>query len=203
MKECSVEGCPSAVTARGLCHKHYMRLRSKGSTDDARKNAAQPCVMDGCPRNAAAYGYCHNHKFQSPQYVARKEAKRSQQRAGRKCLHCAEALPAEKNMRAIYCSAACKTKRRVADGRASEAALRFYFKRRYGLTPDQVDEMAAAGCGICGTVEWSGRHSRPHVDHDHKTGRVRGILCSECNTGLGKFRDDPELLRRALQYLSP
>ena len=40
-----------------------------------------------------------------------------------------------------------------------------------------------------------------HIDHCHKTGKVRGILCSECNTGLGKFKDSIELLQKAIEYL--
>jgi hypothetical protein len=50
-------------------------------------------------------------------------------------------------------------------------------------------------CVICGSEETL------VVDHDHKTGKVRGMLCNHCNRGLGHFRDDPTLLEFAAQYL--
>ena len=53
-------------------------------------------------------------------------------------------------------------------------------------------------CAICGAKP-KGR--RLAVDHDHKTGKIRGLLCMPCNTALGKFRDDPKLLRKAIKYL--
>ncbi len=50
-------------------------------------------------------------------------------------------------------------------------------------------------CVICGSVE------KLVVDHDHTTGKIRGMLCNHCNRGLGHFRDDPMLLEFAAQYL--
>ena len=86
------------------------------------------------------------------------------------------------------------------------------FKRRlkkYGLTPASYEErLVAQGrrCAICGTNEPDGRANhagvaRFTVDHDHATGAVRGLLCVECNRGLGAFDDDPERLALAIAYL--
>lgn len=54
-------------------------------------------------------------------------------------------------------------------------------------------------CGICKDERTSDR--RFHIDHDHETGAVRGLLCHACNTGIGSLRDSPDLLRAALTYL--
>lgn len=74
--------------------------------------------------------------------------------------------------------------------------------KRYGLTLDQfADQLALQNnaCEICRTSEWGQRG--PCVDHDHKTGIVRGLLCSRCNLALGHFRDDIDCLKRAIAYL--
>lgn len=87
---------------------------------------------------------------------------------------------------------------------------RYKAQARYGLTPDEINERAATqgGCLICGSQLPRGV-GRWHVDHDHAccSGHyscgacVRGVLCSPCNMGLGQFRDDPEVLRRAADYI--
>lgn len=58
-------------------------------------------------------------------------------------------------------------------------------------------------CAICRLPQRDHKHwQRLHIDHDHVTGRVRGLLCTHCNTALGKFADDPERLQRAIEYLA-
>lgn len=74
-------------------------------------------------------------------------------------------------------------------------------QKKYGLPPGQYDAMFAAQggvCALCGRPE----KSRPlAVDHCHTTGRIRGLLCTGCNTALGKFGDDPGRLIQAAAYL--
>lgn len=55
-------------------------------------------------------------------------------------------------------------------------------------------------CGICGTDGKDFNH-RLHVDHCHKTGKFRGILCGNCNSAIGKLQDSPEILLKAIEYL--
>ena len=75
-------------------------------------------------------------------------------------------------------------------------------KHRFGMTLEEYDELFDAqngGCAICGGANTTGR--RLAVDHDHETGEVRGLLCFGCNIGLGKFKDDVTLVKRAAAYL--
>ena len=77
-------------------------------------------------------------------------------------------------------------------------------KKRFGLPMGSYDRMLAEQgncCAICGATEPGGRTKRFHVDHCHATGRVRSLLCENCNNGLGRFRDKPHLLRAAADYL--
>lgn len=78
------------------------------------------------------------------------------------------------------------------------------YQRTYGITLAEYDAMLArqgGRCSICQTTNPGGR-GRFHVDHSHCTNVVRGLLCSDCNLGLGKFRDSVALLAAAGRYLS-
>lgn len=72
-------------------------------------------------------------------------------------------------------------------------------KSRYGLPKEDFLELAKAQkyrCAICGKL-----YGKGHIDHDHNTGKVRGILCVACNTALGLLKDDVALFESAITYL--
>jgi len=72
--------------------------------------------------------------------------------------------------------------------------------RRYGLTVEEAEEMYAKdSCEICGKPADPGKLH--NIDHCHKTGKVRGLLCSNHNRAIGLFNEDPELLMAAARYL--
>lgn len=76
-------------------------------------------------------------------------------------------------------------------------------KRYYGITLAEYDnllEKQEYKCAICGTEKTENGKSFA-VDHSHKTGKVRGLLCNKCNIGLGHFNDDNNLLLKAISYL--
>lgn len=94
-----------------------------------------------------------------------------------------------------------------------EARRRAKLKSQYGLSLEEYNlmlEQQGGVCKICGKPETktqrrgTDRNLTPehlHVDHDHLTGKPRGLLCYKCNTAIGKFDDRPELLRKAADYI--
>ncbi len=77
--------------------------------------------------------------------------------------------------------------------------------RTFGITQKDYKEMLFKQnhqCLICGKRHENKRHERLYVDHDHKTDKIRGLLCHDCNIGLGNFKDDKFLLQKAIDYLN-
>lgn len=82
-------------------------------------------------------------------------------------------------------------------------------QRRYRITPDQYAFQLAMQDGVCAVCRQpepifdrrTGDFRRLAVDHDHITGELRGLLCSLCNKGMGKLREDPAILRAAADYI--
>ena len=80
----------------------------------------------------------------------------------------------------------------------SAAGRRDHLKNSYGMTVADLDVMLVAQHGVCAICQTA---PAIHVDHDHQTDKVRGLLCFRCNAALGQLGDDPLVLRRAARYV--
>jgi len=83
----------------------------------------------------------------------------------------------------------------------SERSRDRYLVRTYGITALDYDALLAAHDGTCWICGRPPKKRRLHVEHDHKTGRVRGLACWHCNRGLQQYSDEPARLRAAADYL--
>jgi hypothetical protein len=86
----------------------------------------------------------------------------------------------------------------------SERQRKYQLRDKYGITDEDYNNMFISQdgkCAICGTSDQTGKWQRFGVDHCHKTGKVRALLCNECNRGMGLLKDNAELLRKAADYL--
>lgn len=89
---------------------------------------------------------------------------------------------------------------RKNDGFRKEYMRKYRMKYKYGINPEQLEHMLENQdfkCAICKSYL-----TKPCVDHNHETGEVRGLLCDSCNQGLGRFKDDYDLLVAAAKYLA-
>lgn len=185
LRPCAIEGCerPAGVpgSARGFCVAHYGRFRRHrdplGGHSD-RTRAWEPiCRLCGLTK-------------EKDEFPVRRES-------GRRRTECRACQSAK----ALAWGRANEVRRRESkrkyQARNTEARAEKYLMRVYGVTREQAQLIREGGsCAICGS---SGR--RLHVDHDHASGAIRGLLCKNCNHGLGMFRDNYELVAQAALYL--
>ncbi|MEO3870880.1 endonuclease domain-containing protein [Nonomuraea sp. B12E4] len=122
------------------------------------------------------------------------------------CPRCEEVKPvtefgrnrAEKSGLTAYCKPCHNNVMREERVRKHGSTRNYHLKRRYGITEDDFERMLARQgglCAICRVVPGT------FVDHSHETGLVRGVLCFNCNNGLGHFTDNTVLLELAALYL--
>ena len=154
-----------------------------------------------CPQCAA----CLRQSQKSP-YVRTEDGVR------KTCSQCGRLLPLEDFYRHINNkpTAACKQCIASSGQEASRWQKRRERRRRrnlwkYGLTEDQYDALLGrqgGGCAICGATEPGRKGDRNFcVDHDHRTGAMRGLLCHRCNQAIGHLKDSPDFCRQAAKYL--
>jgi hypothetical protein len=132
----------------------------------------------------------------------------------KRCPACGETKPFHEFYRSKAhrdnCSAYCKRCQNLRstsyarENKANILLMGYSLRTRYGITPEDYAAMMDRQdhrCAICGTAECkTGRNFS--VDHCHVTGRVRGLLCADCNKGIGSLRDDVNLLAKAIEYLN-
>lgn len=218
---CSDPDCGQPAKGRGLCSRHYQKARYHGLIPEYPQRTCPQCGELFSARKWKAT-YCSAKCFHQARHL------RTYPRPDRAvaCTHCGGSMDGLR-AGAQFCSPRCVDLHRNANARAERAdaprppcvrcgqpipfhARRFCSKKccianrrpeKYGFTKAELDALLAQHdtCAICGGDKWG--HKGPVVDHDHATGRVRGILCGNCNMGLGRFRDDPELVRAAADYL--
>ena len=173
--------CPDCGQTRPLSEYGTNRSRADGLAF-----YCKPCFR----RRAAA------HYRQAREAVGASVRPREQHAEGfKRCAHCLEVKELVEFDKAVSQSGGyncyCKPCRRQRDRAAR-------FLRVYGLTLEARDALIAAQggrCAICGESE------PVHVDHDHVTGVVRGVVCFRCNSGIGQFDDRADLMRKAIVYL--
>lgn len=136
--------------------------------------------------------------------------KGSEQTLEKKCSRCGESKAVEsfyasktsKNGYQSWCKVCYKTKRSAeSEWNRGYAAWKHGLKSKFNMTPDDYFEMLGSQHGVCAICYKSDGNRRLAVDHDHSSGEIRGLLCRNCNVGLGHFKDDTEIMTRAILYI--
>jgi hypothetical protein len=226
---CSIEGCDNGgPLVRTWCSAHYQRNRAHGSpTGTPASREKKTCKVDGCDRSHHSGGYCRPHYVRvlkagdpGPVEIGVRHGVWVAGGTEGTCRSCGETKPADDfylrsanpehpNYERRFAQCKDCIRADAQDWRNAnpeihrERKIGYQLKRNYGIDRDQYDALLAAQggrCAICG-CEPGPEGKRPHVDHDHDTGAVRGVLCTSCNTAIGKFGEDVHLMARAAGYL--
>lgn len=192
-RSCEVGSCQGTYYGQGFCEKHYKRWRRWGDPNGTKPTRL--CEFDGCLNKHEARGYCKVH------YNQLREGKILQAIGIRRVSHTGRDLID----RELCPRPGCSGEQRSGGycGRHYKRMWSLEQSGAVGVTWDMFDSLFEKQGGVCAVC------STPldvdsvdtHVDHCHATGAVRGLLCRHCNTGLGHFKDRPDILISAASYL--
>lgn len=188
---CEEADCRRQVKSRGLCVKHYQRARRAGTI---RRESGATCI--DCDSGFEVEGRGPIPVRCAPcRKVYAVQCTRKWQ----------EENPDKDRLNRQRYYASVKHTRTYTPDDALAAWVR-RLKKHYDLSVDQYRQMLGrqnGTCAIChGPPKGKGADKgRYHVDHCHKTGKVRGLLCSSCNLAIGYLGDDAQRVRRAAQYI--
>lgn len=220
---CSVGGCNDLAIAKGMCDKHYRRVKKHGDPDhgsspDWGKRSKHPLYN--------SWGWMRRYKSILPvcdewledfwQFAfdvgERPSKKHKLFRADNDYPLGVDNFVWKRSFIERVDGEDERTylarRQRASRALNIEAHQGYELKRSYGISSAKYDEMSEAQdhkCKICGNPEnvvIRGKTISLAVDHCHETGDVRGLLCSKCNQGLGCFKDSPDLLAEAIKYLN-
>lgn len=214
---CDFEGCGKTVQAsRGRsnycsdeCRYAKRNLNLSRRRAAARAKDKRVCGREGCSklvsdkRKQAGGKFC-SARCQDLQTRTTRKRATAAKREGKKCKHCGKPLDAQRTTKE-FCGQTCIDKfNYAADPEGQKARAReWHLMNLYGRTVDDWDMLLASQGGVCAICQ---QPPDPHrrrfaVDHDHETGEVRGLLCGNCNRGIGHFNDDPDLISVAIDYV--
>ena len=124
----------------------------------------------------------------------------------KRCTDCGKEKPLEEfprnrnssDGRHCHCKPCHNARGRETVKRLYGGSRHYHLRQKYGLSEKEVDALVELQNGICPICL---KRRAIQVDHDHSTGRVRGVLCLQCNAAMGAFHDDPALIQKAIDYL--
>lgn len=219
---CQIDGCDSPVVSHGLCDMHRLRLQRHGSLETTRPDSwgakhKHPLfhAWAWMRRHRASSGIdprWENDFLQFATDIGERPSKKHKLFAaddtkpigpGNWVWKEAVTQKVEGEDERTYRNRVLKVYRAVRQ----EAFQGYGLKKNYGLSRDEymaMSEKQDHKCAICGRPEGAkirGKTLALAVDHCHVKGHIRGLLCADCNRGLGMFKDDAELLQKAIKYL--
>lgn len=200
IKKCShPDNCVRPSIKKELCELHYRRLLRTGelgSIETIRNQIPlEICKIEKCENKTWSKGYCNMHYKRY-----RKNTDLENPTANRKYIQDIEMDKKVCRMCLISKPLEFFTKdkkgRLGLNSKCMECVKYQAIYKNYGLSKEEYDSlMFEAKCKICLSKE------RLVIDHCHKTGDIRGILCGHCNTGIGMLKDNTKLLQSAISYL--
>lgn len=220
---CQVKDCDDPVVSGGLCDKHRQRLAKHGHIEDTR-----PDSWGSIETHPLRHSWRHVLRYNSSEKICaewRKDFLQFALDVGERPSDKHKLFVANDKMpigpgnfvwkraiteRVVGEDAKTHANRRAKVYRAlsPEAFKGYDLKRPYGISRKaylQIHEMQNGCCAICAkpeTLVIKGVVVGLAVDHCHETGKIRGLLCKGCNQAIGLMKEDPEVLRRAIAYLT-
>ncbi len=187
------------IKTRGMCESCYSMFRRRRDSANGKKRVGKPCMDCGGPRTTNEPGRCADC------YIKHRNQP--------------TVCPGCNRLERCYLYGVCQDcykltigeeRKRVLLERKVKAVRKYALKALFKLSPEQYDIMLAAQGGHCaccpathdGKIGKDGdeRLKKLAVDHDHKTGVIRGLLCTGCNTSLGRLGEDPARIRKLADY---